>query len=231
MSEPVYVIIGPPRSGTSALTGVLRRQGVSMYIACDAPDVDSPTGNQEDVLIRVINNHLMGRNGNGELHNWDSPRYVASLSEQERRLTEAYVRWRRRHAAGKPWGVKDPRMCFVLEPWAEAFGGLDIQWIHIRRENREAQIRSLIKMARARLRLCGDPKALYRLVSNWAESYELACERGFARTKIAPYRLTFEELLTAGGQHRLAAHFGFREPLSGICPELNRCGRPQEVAE
>lgn len=226
MSAPVYIIVGPPRSGTSALAGVLRRQGITMYMGADAPDIDSPTGNQEDALIRTINNHLMGRDATGRLRDWDNPHYVASVGDVQRRTIEAYVRCRARHAPGA-WGVKDPRMCFLLEPWHDALRGADVRWIHIRREDREATVRSLVKMAPARLRFSGDPIALYRLASNWAESYHLACDIGLARIGIDVYRLTFEELLTPAGQERLARHFGFREPVSGVRPELNRSGRPR----
>lgn len=223
MTQPVYVIVGAPRSGTSALAGVLRRQGIDMYLGADAPDLDSPTGNQEDALIRVINNRLMGRDGTGRLRDWDNPRYVPAVSESQSRILAAYVRCRTRNASGA-WGVKDPRLCFVLEPWHEALRGRDVRWLHIRRENRDAMVRSLVKMAPARLRLCGDETALHRLASNWAESYHLASELGLARIGVDVYRLTFEELLTVEGQQRLARHFGFERPVTGVRPELDRCG-------
>jgi hypothetical protein len=223
VTQPVYIVVGPPRSGTSALAGVLRRQGIQMYMGADAPDIDSPTGNQEDALIRIINNHLMDRDATGRLRDWDNPRYVETIADSGRRMIEGYIRCRARNAQGA-WGVKDPRLCFLLEPWHEALRGADVRWIHIRRENRDAMVRSLIKMAPARLRFCGDPIALYRLASNWAESYHLACDIGLARIGVDVYRLTFEELLTPEGQQRLARHFGFREAVTGVRPELDRCG-------
>jgi hypothetical protein len=222
--HPVYIIIGPPRSGTSALAGLLHRQGIVMYMAADVPDLDSPSGNQEDCLARIIDNHLMGFNGLGSVRDWDNPVYVDARDDEQTGLIKAYLRCRERHAGCRAWGVKDPRMCFLIEPWHEATKHLTVNWIHIYRENREAMIHSLLKMMPARLRFSGDPKALYRLASNWAENYHLACKLGFARTGLKPYRLTYEDLLTREGQERLASEFAFQRPISGIRPSFNRSG-------
>ncbi|NJC99085.1 hypothetical protein EWM58_00195 [Candidatus Erwinia dacicola] len=47
-----------------------------MYLSADAPDIDSPSGNQEDNLVRLLNNFLMGENGLGYRRNWDNPKYI-----------------------------------------------------------------------------------------------------------------------------------------------------------
>jgi hypothetical protein len=59
-------------------------------------------------------------------------------------------------------------------------------------------------------------------VSNWAESFHLACELGFARTGIDPFAITYEELLTTAGQSRLSRAFGFTGAMPHVQPAFNR---------
>jgi hypothetical protein len=227
-SPAIYIIVGAPRSGTSALSLVFKEQGIVMFMEADAPDVKSPSGTQEDTSVRLLHNELMGYNGLGEVRDWDNPRYVPGTSSDVVEQLKAYIRRRTEHTTAA-WGVKDPRLCFFIEPWYAATQGLTVHWIHIYREDREATIRSLIAMLPARLHSCGDPEYLYHLVANWAESYRLAIDLGFARTGIKAFRLSYEQLLTPEGQDRLAKHFGFQVPIRCIRPELNRQGKTNEV--
>lgn len=219
--HPIYVIVGPPRSGTSALAWALRDQGINMFMNADQPDLDSPSGNQEDNLLRIVNNFLMSSEDRKIRRNWDSPTYVPGSPEKAVRLIQSYIRFRARNAVG-PWGMKDPRMCFLLEPWHAATLGLPIQWIYIHRHNREAMVDSLSRMLTPKLRYSLDRAGVHRLSSYWAESYHLACELGFARTMISPYRITYEELLTADGKERLKERFGFKKTIHSVKPQLNR---------
>jgi hypothetical protein len=199
-----------------------------MFMEADAPDVKSPSGTQEDTSVRLLHNKLMSYNGLGEVRDWDNPRYVPGTPSHVVEQLKTYICRRAEHATGA-WGVKDPRLCFLMEPWHAATQGLTVHWIHIYRENREATIRSLIAMLPTRLRSCGDPEDLYHLVANWAESYMLAINLGLARTGIKPFRLSYEQLLTPEGQARLAKHFGFQAPIRCVRPELNRQGKTSEV--
>ncbi|MDC0710267.1 hypothetical protein POL68_17450 [Stigmatella sp. ncwal1] len=200
---------------------------MTMFIAADSPDLDSPSGNQEDNLARTLNNHLMTRASNGTRHDWDNPRYVGGAPEHALRMIRAYVRCRARHAPGV-WGVKDPRMCFTLEPWVAATKDLPVRWILIRRERRQSTVASLTAMLPAKLRLAGEPDGLQRLASTWAESYQIALELGLERTGLRPYSLTYEELLSPEGQRRLAEHFAFAAPLTSVVSRLNRRGRASQ---
>lgn len=224
----IYIVVGAPRSGTSALSLVLQEQGIGMFMSSDAPDQDSPSGNQEDNIVRLINNRLMGRNDNGDIRDWDNPIYVGGASVKAIRLIQAYIQLRRNHASGT-WGVKDPRTCFLIEAWNLATNNLSVQWIHIYREDRDAILRSLIKMLPPKIRNCNDPKTLYRLVSNWHETYRVAIELGFTRTGIEPITLSYEELLTTEGQARIAQVLNFTLPFRCINPSLNRQGSPLKM--
>jgi hypothetical protein len=223
-AESIYIIVGAPRSGTSALALVLREQGIKMYLGADRPDLDSPSGNQEDALARLLHNRLMGRNGLGQIHDWDNPRYVAGSDQGAIAQIQAYISCRYRNHSGC-WGLKDPRLSFLIEPWYAATQALPTQWIHIYRREREAMVHSLIAMLHARLRHCGDSQALYHLAANWAEAYSLAIDLGFSRTGLQPFCLSYEELLTPEGQARLSAQFRFTLPIRCIHPELNRHGK------
>jgi hypothetical protein len=223
--SPIYLIVGAPRSGTSVLALILKEQGIPMYIGADAPDQDSPSGNQEDNLARLVNNSLMGRNGLGHRRDWDNPSYVRAATSTGLSLVRAYVATRSRIADGSSWGMKDPRLCFTIELWHAATRSLPVRWIHIRRENRKASVMSLIGMLPAKLRLSGESDGLYHLASSWLESYHIASELGFERTGIEPYAITYEELLTPSGRDALHRRFGFERPITCVNPKLNRRGR------
>ncbi|WP_157872042.1 sulfotransferase family protein [Gloeothece verrucosa] len=194
-----------------------------MFVGSDSPDLDSPSGNQEDALARLVHNRLMGRNGLGKICNWDNPRYVLGSNPDAVQHIKAYINFRIRNHTGS-WGLKDPRLSFLIEPWHMATQAMPVYWIHIYRENKDAMVRSLIAMLPAKLRYCKDDQGLYRLAANWAETYVLAIELGFARIGIQPYQLTYEELLTLEGQARLSKQFKFQVPIRCIRPDLNRKG-------
>ena len=224
MADWIYIVVGAPRSGTSALSLALREQGIQMYMGAYSPDLDSPSGNQEDALARLLHNRLMGRNGLGKTRDWDNPRYLSGSPPEAIRSIQAYIACRSRNHQGS-WGLKDPRLSFLIEPWHAATQSLPVRWIHIYRQEREAMIRSLTAMLPPQLRYCGNSHSLYHLVANWAESYQLAINLGFSRTGLQPFRLSYEELLTPDGQARLADQFGFLQPIRCIRPELNRQGK------
>lgn len=220
----IYIIVGAPRSGTSALALVFREQGITMFMESDAPNLQSPSGNQEDTQVRLLHNQLMGHNGLGEVRDWDNPSYVHGTPSHVIQEIKTYICRRYEHTAGV-WGVKDPRLCFLIESWHAATQGLTTHWIHIYREERDAMIHSLIAMLPTKLQSFAKSEDLYHLVTNWAEAYTLAIDLGFARTGIKPFRLSYEELLTPEGQAKLAKQFGFKAPICCVRPELNRRGK------
>ena len=224
MTAPIFILVGPPRSGTSALAQSFHEAGIRMFTDADPPDRHSPTGNHEDRRVRLLNNLLMGRNALGDLRDWDNPIYVRSGPDGADPRIADYVGMRAAHAGGKAWGVKDPRLCFLIEPWHEATRHLPVTWIHIERTDREASIASLVKMLPAKLHGAGDPDTLYRLASSWLEAFHLAVALGFERTGVVPYRTSYETLLDPAGREEVRARFGFGGPISCIDPSLNRQG-------
>lgn len=220
----VYVIVGPPRSGTSALAAVLAEQKIQMFMASDPSTVDSPGGNREDNLGRLLNNYLMTTFADRRHRaDWDDPSYVPGAPAEAVRKIRAYSLLRSRHAGG-PWGFKDPRLCFLIEPWSDALSGTEVTWLFIERQDREATIASLIRMLPWRLRT-SEPAAIRGLVRAWANSFHLASELGFRRTGLVPLRFCYEQLLTQQGQQDLITKLGFDSPITKIDRSLNREGR------
>ncbi len=110
-------VLGMHRSGTSALTGMLSDYGLDLGRVASRsvadPGAANPRGNQEDRLVRDVNEGLLDANG-GSWH--EPPRIVRvpwllriRVHQLERQLSRAPRRW----------GIKDPRtlLCRVL--WDE----------------------------------------------------------------------------------------------------------------
>lgn len=95
---PIF-IVGIGRCGTSTTARILHTQlGVSMGSRFREPDAGNPQGYWEDLDFRDINQLVMTQTWGG-LH-----LFVRSLKT----LIDARI------AAGRPWGVKDPRLCYLL---------------------------------------------------------------------------------------------------------------------
>ncbi len=92
LSSPV-IIVGPPRSGTSAVARVLFESGIHMGSEFPKVDRRNPNGFYEDVSFIKATESF----GKGEM-NW--------LDYRE--FLEKYIQ--DRNKLGKPWGLKEPRL-------------------------------------------------------------------------------------------------------------------------
>lgn len=98
------------RSGTSALAGQLAGYGLHLG-KTNPPRPSNPKGNQELPLVNRINSRLMWLQGGA----WHRPVEVLHVPLPYRWLIR-YVRGRL-SAAGRPWGIKDPRLLFCRGAW------------------------------------------------------------------------------------------------------------------
>lgn len=144
----VVMVLGMHRSGTSAVAGLLHALGVNMGRHFLEPNVGNPRGYWEDLDMLSLNVALLRVAGG----NWLEPplgRDIAiahqHMAGQMGRLMLAKVR----HAAGAPWGWKDPRNCLTLHAWHNTMARLDLDPLFVEVVRDPGQVVwSLIKRAR-----------------------------------------------------------------------------------
>lgn len=108
MQKLCVAVVGAPRSGTSAVAGLLHHLGVSMGDRLMEATAHNPKGFYEDLDFVAL--HALACNGVEEplVHPAWTPGVV-----------EKYVHLIRERVATKPrWGVKDPRLCMTLPVFA-----------------------------------------------------------------------------------------------------------------
>ena len=124
----VIVVLGPHRSGTSALTRVLNLLGAGTGSALmPAREGNNPTGFWELEGVAAINDAAFHRLGLA----WHS---VAPMPAPETCET-AFSEFRSDAAellghefcGGGPFVLKDPRLCRLLPLWTPVFAGLDLE--------------------------------------------------------------------------------------------------------
>ncbi len=124
------VVIGPPRSGTSAVAGVLHNLGVPMYQGELGISGKNSKGYFEDSAFNRFHHYVIDKKLKEPV--------VVPLSQQYRNEYERLVASR----VGQPlWGVKDPRLCFAF-PLLHQYVGDDMKMILTHRE-RDSVVRSM----------------------------------------------------------------------------------------
>ena len=104
MGKICVAVVGPPRSGTSAVAGLLHHMGVHMGYQLLEANVHNPKGFYEDLDFVDINAKLL----NGVEDPLIEPRWSDELRSEFTHLV------RRKVAAHELWGVKDPRLCMTF---------------------------------------------------------------------------------------------------------------------
>ncbi len=100
------IVLGLPRSGTSAVAGAVHRLGVNMGDDLMPGFEVNPKGFYEDMPFVNLHNQLLGE------HNEDpEERFLANPAHPAWKKYAALIQGKERQAS---WGVKDPKMCFLL---------------------------------------------------------------------------------------------------------------------
>jgi hypothetical protein len=104
----LVAVVGPPRSGTSCVAGVLQRLGVSMGREFQKPDSGNPTGYYEALGLKRF---LEGTFRGPELH--------------QARASGSIVRWLRKWVSGRTTdeevvGAKHLHLCLIVPELVEA---------------------------------------------------------------------------------------------------------------
>lgn len=106
------MVLGMHRSGTSALTGVLRQSGLYLGAALDAPIARNPTGLQEPAAVLHMHEDLLNANGGC----WHAPPDQVTWDKLHCAVRDLFIE--SRQGTGL-WGFKDPRTLLVIDGWIE----------------------------------------------------------------------------------------------------------------
>lgn len=113
------LILGGHRSGTSLVSGLLWEAGLHMGTLLPAGP-DNPRGFFESVDVLAVHEAMLA----AQERDWTCPPHRLDLNtvdlEPLRKVAADLA------AAGRPWGVKDPRLLFLLPAWVEVLPALRI---------------------------------------------------------------------------------------------------------
>ena len=159
-----YIVLGPPRSGTSLLSGVLHRSGVNMGDQFPGRNSDSnPTGFFEDVHFTGPNAKILSQCGASHLYPPKRERVAEKIEEWSKRTGDVIAA--RVH---QPlWGWKDPRQILTWDVWAPHLANVDDVRLVIARRDVSAVIGSMM-----RLQWLGSEKDARRMVDEYGRRLE-----------------------------------------------------------
>lgn len=125
MREKVLVVVlGPHRSGTSALTRALKVLGVELGGDLLPEASDNPKGFFEDIDINDLNEEIL----RFLKLDWSSLRLISEADIARLREGGYFIRalelLRRKVGGNLVYGLKDPRICILLPLWKEVFAAL-----------------------------------------------------------------------------------------------------------
>ena len=118
------LILGPHRSGTSALAGALSKAGINFGRLVMPSGYDNPKGFYENEKIVSINEALLGV----LLHSWDDPKSLPSNWIEIEEINVLIGRARKvitnEFGDSSLIGIKDPRLCLTLPFWKKVLDEL-----------------------------------------------------------------------------------------------------------
>ncbi|HIP96544.1 MAG TPA: hypothetical protein EYH32_04935 [Anaerolineae bacterium] len=120
------LVLGPHRSGTSAVAGVLHHLGVVMGERLLGPGRGNERGHYEDAEFLALHERIIGDWHNPPGPNTLSERYASARGEYERLVRVRNERYRL-------WGIKDPRLCILLPIVLPAFDGVELKIVSVHR--------------------------------------------------------------------------------------------------
>lgn len=167
-SNRIIVVLSLPRSGSSAIAGALHRMGVDMGEGhLQPPDLANPRGYYEDMRWNAIHKAVTGiRYGMRE---------PAGLSQKH---WQSYAHLVRICSRKPVWGIKSPRLCFVLHLLLPILqDACDVRLVRVRRdwEANMASLRWHSELAyRGRFKMTDDEAEV--LLTEWQAALERRLE-------------------------------------------------------
>lgn len=127
MAQKILFIVGPHRSGTSAVTQAFHKAGFEVGDTLLPSNDGNPSGYWEDEIYVACNDEILAEAG----RHWRDPRPIEadSLNETTSLLANRRMIAKRLAKQLKQYGklvVKDPRLCRTLPIWLEALNDLSL---------------------------------------------------------------------------------------------------------
>ena len=117
--EVIAIVVGMHRSGTSALAGMLHRQGIVMgenRHFRPRPSIENPKGYYENFRFRTLSDRVLSESAY-HVKSWDPAVPEIHAGRFTRfRIRRVLSSYSRRYSA---WGWKDPRLCLTLSIFLE----------------------------------------------------------------------------------------------------------------
>jgi hypothetical protein len=112
-----YLVLGPPRSGTSLVAGLLHNNGIPMSTgAFGDSSAANPAGYWEDNTLLKATIWVMSTAGHASFQHPPSAEEVAAVDRDgSARQVREWLEGRDAAHGGRDWGAKDPRLTLVWE--------------------------------------------------------------------------------------------------------------------
>jgi len=107
----LLVVLGMHRSGTSAVTGMLKDYGVELGPAREKRNAFNLRGNREIQRLRLLHERVLERAGGS----WCDPPESVEVTDDDRRQRDEVLAG----IEGDVIAVKDPRMLLAMELWRD----------------------------------------------------------------------------------------------------------------
>lgn len=118
-SQPIYLVIGPHRSGTSVLTRVLSLMGLDLGQSLMPPSFDNPRGFWENEKIVETHEALLNAFGKDWTSAAQIPEDWAASKHAHKAVNTLKSLLKTDFQSNKPSLIKDPRLCILHPLWTQ----------------------------------------------------------------------------------------------------------------
>ena len=125
------VVVGMHRSGTSALSGILRLLGFDLGANLLGPNEFNPTGYWENQSVVRLNDRILSHLGTSWSDVFLPPYHLDRTDLRELFETEARDLLDKAFSGKRNWVLKDPRFSMLTDFWLPYLGERDISIIHV----------------------------------------------------------------------------------------------------
>lgn len=128
MDRHAVVILGMHRSGTSAVTELIGRMGLSLPATLMPPSADNPMGYFESLPISRFNKRLLDSAGTHWRDYAPVPAEWFADPSRDADVQEAASIIRHEFGSAPSFVLKDPSLCRLMPLWRRALSALGVRW-------------------------------------------------------------------------------------------------------